>query len=307
MIDHFTHLFRFQTIVEEGSLRKATERLNVTQPALTRSIALLEAHFGRALLVRHARGVRPTEFGQRVLGSTRRLTRQWNLEQQDLVESGRGSSGVLRLRAGPLWRTVLLPKVLIQLQREFPKVLIELGKSAPSQTISDLTEGRTDIIFGGVNIADVSDQRLRYQELTLVHDRIVAREGHPIFEGVKTGQQIDPGRVLDFPWIIYSADPAYETKTIHGAIERLGTAPHIAIRSDSLLATHALLQEGDYLCILPEAAVAGVSGPRILPVPVGMGQHVIHSGVLYREEIADWPPLQRLIDLSMKQSREIGI
>uniref|UniRef100_UPI003101AF82 helix-turn-helix domain-containing protein n=1 Tax=Neorhizobium sp. EC2-8 TaxID=3129230 RepID=UPI003101AF82 len=56
MLDQITHLFRLQAIVEEGSLRRAAERLNLTQPALSRSLAQLEAHFGRPLLERHARG-----------------------------------------------------------------------------------------------------------------------------------------------------------------------------------------------------------------------------------------------------------
>jgi DNA-binding transcriptional LysR family regulator len=85
-----------------------------------------------------------------------------------------------------------------------------------------------------------------------------------------TGQDLRK-RVLDFPWIVYTADPVYELETVHGTIERLGLAPEIRIRSQSLIATLAFLQKGDFLCVLPESAVVGATAPRIVPVPVNPG------------------------------------
>ena len=85
MLDIVTHLFRLQAIVEESSLRRAAARLNVTQSALSRSLAQLEAYFGRPILERHARGVRPTPFGERVLSESLRLQRQWTISEQSLL------------------------------------------------------------------------------------------------------------------------------------------------------------------------------------------------------------------------------
>ena len=53
MLDQMTHLFRLSKIVEAGSMRKASNDLNVTQPALSRSIAKLEERFGKNILIRH--------------------------------------------------------------------------------------------------------------------------------------------------------------------------------------------------------------------------------------------------------------
>ena len=66
MLDYVTHLFRLKAIIEEGSLGRAAQRLNVTQPALSRSVSQLEKHFGQPILIRHSRGVAPTPFGERV-------------------------------------------------------------------------------------------------------------------------------------------------------------------------------------------------------------------------------------------------
>ena len=56
------------TVVRAGSMGKAAESLNITQPAVSRSIAELEHALGVRLLDRHRRGVEPTECGRALLG-----------------------------------------------------------------------------------------------------------------------------------------------------------------------------------------------------------------------------------------------
>src|SRR5580765_7452699 len=55
------------TVVQAGTMGKAAERLNITQPAISRSIAELEHALGVRVLDRHRRGVEPTEFGRALL------------------------------------------------------------------------------------------------------------------------------------------------------------------------------------------------------------------------------------------------
>src|SRR3979490_361121 len=55
------------TVVQEGSMGKAAERLNTVQPAVSRSIAELEHALGVRLLDRHRQGVEPTECGRALL------------------------------------------------------------------------------------------------------------------------------------------------------------------------------------------------------------------------------------------------
>ena len=54
-------------VVQAGSMSKAAELLNTTQPAISRSIAELERTIGVRLLDRSTRGVEPTEYGRALL------------------------------------------------------------------------------------------------------------------------------------------------------------------------------------------------------------------------------------------------
>ena len=61
------HLHIFMTVAQVGSLRKAAQRLNTVQPAISRSIAELEQTLGVHLLDRHSQGVMPTEYGRELI------------------------------------------------------------------------------------------------------------------------------------------------------------------------------------------------------------------------------------------------
>jgi LysR family glycine cleavage system transcriptional activator len=55
----------FDASARHGSFTRAAAELHVTHGAVSRHVAALEAHFGKALFIRHARGVSPTEVGRR--------------------------------------------------------------------------------------------------------------------------------------------------------------------------------------------------------------------------------------------------
>src|SRR5229473_92819 len=55
------------TVMQSGSMGKAAQRLNISQPAISRSIAELEHALGVRLLDRHRQGIEPTEYGRALL------------------------------------------------------------------------------------------------------------------------------------------------------------------------------------------------------------------------------------------------
>src|SRR3712207_2842435 len=66
----------FLAVIEHGNISRAAENLRISQPTLTRQIQALEQQFGSPLLVRHGRGIEPTESGRRLADGLRGLERQ---------------------------------------------------------------------------------------------------------------------------------------------------------------------------------------------------------------------------------------
>ncbi|AQZ52551.1 MAG: LysR family transcriptional regulator [Martelella sp.] len=291
MLDRMSLLFRFRTIAEAGSVRKASEILNVTQPALSRSLAQLEDFYDAKLLERHARGVRPTPFGTKLLSTISRLARDWELAEAELAGNDPAAEGRLRIHAGPLWSSVVLPTITSKLHKQYPNLTLEMAPSVAGSSQA-LIDGMIDVAFGGL-YAESEHPNLETRAFSKICDRLVARADHPI----QQCRADEYEAVHCYPWIIYSADPIYEAETLHAVMERTGRLPQIRVRSSSLLAIFRLLQDGDYLCILPDAAALGIPGRPILTVPIELGRRNSDTGAVYRKAISHYPPLQALMAL----------
>jgi DNA-binding transcriptional LysR family regulator len=96
-MDRFAVMETFICVVETGSFSEAARRLNVGQPAVSKSIAQLEDRLGVRLLLRSTRGLTPTEAGQHYYERAKHSLEEAN--EADLVArgAGKGLSGRLRV------------------------------------------------------------------------------------------------------------------------------------------------------------------------------------------------------------------
>lgn len=294
MLDHMTHLFRLQVIVAEGSLRKASEKLNVTQPALSRSVAHLETHYGKPLLERHARGVKPTPYGERILNVVQRMNRYWAIAQQELDTEWQDANVRLRIGAGPTWQSGALTRILLELQEVFPNVLIEFCAIRDGNVISDLANGRLDVVFGGAFADAATNQNLIIQFLTGIELQIVARESHPAFGRIALGGELPEDIALDYPWVTYSELEILKDTATYALAERLGRPPQIRMTCDRIASTVALVQQSNCLTVLPNLAVSQALSPALVPLPIKLKSATLPLGMLFRKELAEWPPVKFL-------------
>lgn len=297
MLDQITHLFRLRTILEEGSLRRASEKLNVTQPALSRSLAQLESYFGQQLVERHARGVRATAFGERVLSISNRIERYWEIAEDELRSEVVEKKTLMRIGGGPVWRSGILSGVLSQLQQRFPDLVIELTTLVYGKTTQNLRDGQLDVAFTGVALEGGTSPGLERVKLTEVTNRVFAREDHPVFAERDSKGHIDPLRYLEYPWIVYSELPAYRAITEHAVAEHIGERPNIRFVCQNLLSVLTILQHSNALSVLPALAVNAISAPRLVPVPLQLEANTVDVGMVFRRELLDWEPVSVLVEL----------
>src|SRR5207247_4128952 len=87
----------FQVILEEGSLRRAAERLHISQSAITRQIQLLEHDLGGRVLERTSAGVRPTSGGHALAEKAKGLVADYDSTMAEVRRLVRGESERLRI------------------------------------------------------------------------------------------------------------------------------------------------------------------------------------------------------------------
>jgi DNA-binding transcriptional LysR family regulator len=95
-VDRLAAMETFVSVVESGSFSAAARLLNVGQPAVSKTIALLEERLSVRLLLRSTRGLMPTEAGQAFYGRAKRAIEE--AEEAEIAARGAGSNLTGRLR-----------------------------------------------------------------------------------------------------------------------------------------------------------------------------------------------------------------
>ena len=135
----------FLVILEEGSLRRAAQRLHVSQPSLTRQMQLLEHDLGGRLLERTSAGVRPTSGGYALAGKARTLLADHDSAMAEIRGLVRGESNRLRIGFTASTMQEYLKPSLTLLRRTHPKLKIKMVDQMPTELIAALRRDEIDL------------------------------------------------------------------------------------------------------------------------------------------------------------------
>ena len=173
-------LVALDALLEENSVAAAAERLHLSPPAMSRTLARIRKATGDDILVRTGRTMTPTphasalreEARELVLRATAVLTPTRSLDLARLERA-------FTLRGHDALVTSLAPRLLAATTRAAPKVSIRF-LAEPSADVADLARGQTDLEVGAA-----APQRPEIAATTVGSDRMVAvmRPDHPLAEG----------------------------------------------------------------------------------------------------------------------------
>lgn len=132
------------TVAELRHFSKAAEQCHVSQPTLSGQIKKLEQQLGVVLFERTNKRVIPTEIGEQVVASARRILS----EMRYMEEIARGArdpeAGTLRLGAFPTLATYIFPTLVPELREAMPKLRLVLVEEKTAELIRQLKAGELD-------------------------------------------------------------------------------------------------------------------------------------------------------------------
>lgn len=129
----------FLEVASAGSLSRAAVGLGVSQPALSRQVARLEAELGRELFYRNGRGVRLTEAGRRFLEVSQGVTQQLADVQAELSTGALDFSGAVALGMPPSLSASMGADLALRFAAEHPRARLRI-REAFSAVLLEWTE-----------------------------------------------------------------------------------------------------------------------------------------------------------------------
>jgi DNA-binding transcriptional LysR family regulator len=281
----------FLAVTRAGSLSAAAQTLAVSQPALTKSIRRLEAHYGVALFERRARGMALTAFGETLLGHAKLIDAQCRFADAEMQAFARGEGGRLRIGAGPFWGATVLPVAIATLQRRLPGLRVELDVGVNTLIHPRLFAGDLDIVVCALPDLEPLPPEIEVHRFFDLRMRVIAGDGHPLLRRRSVGAK----EFAPYPWVLYQRDREIVQKLLVALREDGGAPPRVMVESSSVLAVLQLLKSGPYLSCIADAFLRVRPESGVNAVPFRRDIWSCPSGALYHRTLRHFAPVHALI------------
>lgn len=138
----------FIAVAEDEHFGRASERIRIAQPALSRQIQLLEMEIGVTLFERLPRGVRLSAAGRTFLEHCTQIMTSLDHAVSETQAVARGESGILKLGFIEVaaWNGVI-PETIKEFRRNYPNVRLVLNSLSGLMQLQGIYDGRIDAGF----------------------------------------------------------------------------------------------------------------------------------------------------------------
>lgn len=250
----------FRAVFEAGSVTQAAERLNTTQPAVSRLIGDLEAELGLALFVRQKRRLTPTAEGRTFYREAEKALAAVD-QIVDIARDIRTLKGAhLRIVAPMLTAFGLLPAAIAAFRASYPHTRISLEIKDIRDIADWVANGPFDI---GVTALPFEDTRVECELLTTVRAVLVLPKRHAL-----AAKDIVHLTSLREEAIILPSAGNPPRKNIEAAFESVGFKPQSMIDTSSAFSVCQLVARGLGLGVVDPFTFRLASGLGIVSRPV---------------------------------------
>lgn len=283
-------LIYFLKVAELKHLGYASQNLNLTQPALSKSISRLEKLCQTRLFKRLGRGLELTEAGHLLYQRGRVLQNSFDETLRQIAEMGAGLSGVVRLGSAGSATQFLLPAVCRVMQQLAPNIKLEIQIGMNDVLYGMMRRNELDFILGPI----VKNDR-PVITLPVTEDRVVVAAGknHPL-----AGIEASAAQLSRYGWILPAKSVAMRKWLDRYFFDNHCPALDVRIEISSLAAAPELIAESGLLSFISENSLSEeVFASRLVRVKNDDVVMARSFGITYLAENTLSPAAQRVIEV----------
>ena len=277
----------FADAAKTGNFTKTADRMGYTQPAVSRTLRLLEQELGFPLFVRQKNGVELTSSGRTILPHVLALLAQERRLEQQVAEIQGLHVGRLTIACFASVSRVLLPHFLASFQKHFPGITVELMEGGTDDIVRWVSESVAD--FGILSHRQIGT----LSWLSLWRDPLVAVV--PREEPFLSMKAFPVEKMTAQPFILSADGTDYD---IHHMLSTTKIRPTIRFTSKDDHAIVSMVANHLGMSILPRLVVLDLAHlVHMLPLAPEFHRTL---GIAYKEKSALTPAARKFIDQIVK-------
>lgn len=290
------------TAVQAGSMGKAAQRLNTTQPNVSRSIAELEHTLGVRLLDRHRQGVEPTEYGRALLDCGVAVFDDLRQGVKNIESLADPTAGEVRIGSTALLAASFVSALVDRLTRRYPRIVFHLVTGYMETLQAELITRNVDLLILR-SPGTLADERLNFD--FLFDDSYVVVVGA---QNQWVGRRrIEIADLVDELWVLPPPESVIGS-IFREAFRASGRDyPRITMITESPHMRMSLLATGRFVTIFPASALrflARRSELKILPVELPMARRP--NGIVTLKNRALSPVAKLFIDCAREVAKPLA-
>ncbi|MEM8837169.1 MAG: pca operon transcription factor PcaQ [Pseudomonadota bacterium] len=304
MIDRRLKVRHVQALVEiarQKSLKRAAERLHLTQPAISKTLRELEEIAGATLLERSRSGVALTVEGDVFLRHATDGLTALDMAMESVSAIKKGERGSVSIGALPSVAARILPDAVRLFATLSPDTTPRIEDGPHGYLVDLLRSGKLDLVIGRLGKPDTM-KGLSFTQLYIENVAIVCAPGHPLAEAETLAD------MADFPVIYPSEDSA-----IRPLVDRMMIANGLTgfpnrIETVSAAFGRDLTLASDALWIISAGVVAGdIAAGRLKALPIKTNLTAGPIGIMARAD-SNLSPLAALFQqAAMRTVEDLGL
>jgi len=294
------HFEEVVAIAERGSMRAAARHLQIAQPALTRSLALLERELGAPLFERRARGVVATPLGEAFVARARSILTEIRRTREEVEQLRGAGTGTVTVGLSIAAHLALLPPSLRPFRTRYPDIRLHIIEGFYPTLEERLRDGTVDFYIGPDGGAQPVPQLSRE---VLFHNRriVLCRAGHPLAAATSLRELVGQ----DWVTTSITADASDEINAFF-ARHRL-PPPRLAVRSQSALTLLTCLANSDLLAMVPaQWERFEMTGKALTTIRVGEELTAPPLVLVRRSDLPLTPAALHLLDLMRRATSRLA-
>jgi DNA-binding transcriptional LysR family regulator len=304
LIDRVAHRLKLrdlrllETVVRLGSMAKAANRLNISQPAVSKAIAELERVFGVLLVVRNRQGIEPTEYGRALLDCGLAVFDDLRRGVKNIEFLADPTAGEVRIGCNPFLAPAFVSSVVDRVTRRFPRIVVHVMIPQVEIIYQELSERKVDFLITrmwGSNIEHPFEFEFLFEDSFVV----VAGVQNPWVRRRK----IALAELMNEPWVLPLPERTLGQFTTD-AFRACGLDhPHTTVVAPTPEVRLSLLATGRFLSIFPTSSLRfPTRRPELKVLPVELPMAHVPNGIITLKDRA-LSPVARLF---VEHAREVA-